>query len=157
MRKPDEEDVLISEAMAKPVETVARFLWGAPRFQSSGARWMWRHQPKNVGELAGRLPGHPDMVRDRAIQVMHDKGELVDTRTNDDGSYRVRGIVHFGFQDWVYALATVTVRPSSDGYNDVLVRTVRKGSFTKSRSEETATRLVAEALPQSIPEYGRWA
>lgn len=157
-RKFDEED----ELLAREADKVSRigeeligkdFSLGLP---NPLLRWMVRRKPKIVREFAGRLPGHPDMVRDRAIQVMHDNGEFVDTQTADDGTHRVRGIVHCGSVGVYRALVTVSVSPSSDGYNDVLIRSVSKKGYMKLRYVEECPRSVAEALPQSIPEYGSW-
>jgi hypothetical protein len=156
MRETDEEDELLAEEIARAGMAGARLagFGGFPRLTTAPARWLSRHQPKNVREGWLRLPGHPEMVRDRAIQVLDDHGELIDTHTDQDCSYRVRGMVHYGRHGWARAVATITIQPSSGGYNDVHVRSVSKEGWAKSRFGQGCVPLVTEALPLTIPDYG---
>jgi hypothetical protein len=153
---PDEEDELLADEIARAGLAGAR-LAGAvyfPRLMTAPARWLTRRSRKGAGEQWLRLPGDPLRVRDQAMRAMRDHGRLVDTGTDENGSYRVRGMVHYGPHGWGRVLVAVTVTPSSSGHHDVCVRGASKEGLIKMGRWQEGVRLVAEALPQAIPEYG---
>jgi hypothetical protein len=145
----DEEKKLLAKAERQAIA-------GSTSDAGWGAALVCLVLPKNVCELPQTVAGDPAMARDRAIQVVRDHDEFVDSRSDADATHRVRGIVHTGFRGIARALVVITITPSDKGVNYVLVRGVSKRGAIKGHSHENAAHMIAEALPQTIPEYGTW-
>jgi hypothetical protein len=143
---PDEEDKLLAKAMRDAVGAAPFGGWLGVYL---GALIM----SKDVCELRQRLLGDPLRVRDQAIRAVHDHGKLVDSDTNPDGSYRVRGTLRPTWRKNP-SLVTITITPGGERNNDVLVRGVGKKTLVERHPGTNAAHRIAEALPRAIPEYG---